>query len=94
MLASFRSSISLYRLEISWTPIGRPSDVVPQGIVTAGNPIKFAKIQLDGHSSIPSASVPGGRVLDLRNGYVKPLGTLSNLHFVMHDIKIFEFFEF
>ena len=74
MLASFRSSISLYRLDISWTPIGSPSDVVPQGIVTAGKPIKFAKIQLDGHSSIPSASVPGGRGLYLRNGLCKIVG--------------------
>ena len=46
-------------------PIGSPSDVAPQGIVTAGKPSKFAKMQLDGHSNMPNASVPGGRVRDL-----------------------------
>ena len=59
-------------------PIGSPSDVVPQGIVTAGKPSKFAKIQLDGHSNMPKDSVPGGRVLGLRNGLCKTVGHISN----------------
>ena len=54
--------------------IGRPSAVVPQGIVTAGKPSKFAKTQFDGHSSIPNVSVPAGRVLDLRNGLCNTVG--------------------
>ena len=56
-------------------PIGSPSDVVPQGIVTAGKPSKFAKIQFDGHSNMPNVSVPGGRLLDLKMAYAKLLGT-------------------
>ena len=59
-------------------PIGSPSDVAPQGIVTAGKPSKFAKMQLDGHSKMPNASVLGGRVLDLRNGLCKTVGRISN----------------
>ena len=44
-------------------PIGSPSDVVPQGIVTAGKPSKFVKIQLDGHSSMPNARCRVGECL-------------------------------
>ena len=74
-------------------PIGSPSDVVPQGIVTAGKPSKFAKIQFDGHSNMPNVSVPGGRLLDLTNGLCKTVGHISKSVFCRKLLKNFSNFS-
>ena len=67
--------MSLYCVDNNCIPIGSPSDVLPHGIVIAGIPSRFAKIQLEGHSNSLNFSVSNGLVFDLKKVCAKPLGT-------------------